>query len=181
VSLHTFAVYVEDRPGVLNRVASLFRRRGFNIHSLAVGHSEIAGVSRMTAVVQTDPGGAQRIQAHLYKLVSVLRVEDITHRPAVVRDLALVKVSADQQTRSSIVQLAHVFNARIVDVAPESVILEMSGSEAKIDGLLEVLRPYGVIEMVRTGRIAIARGSGTESVSLEPGDIDSEEGLSYSV
>jgi acetolactate synthase-1/3 small subunit len=181
VSLHTFAVYVEDRPGVLNRVASLFRRRGFNIHSLAVGHSEIPGVSRMTAVVQTDPGGAQRIQALLHKLVNVIRVEDITRRPAVVRDLALIKVTANHQTRSSIVQLAHVFNARIVDVAPESLVLEMSGSEAKIDGLLEVLQPYGVLEMARTGRIAIARGSGVQTAERLPSPIEAEEGVSYSV
>ena len=181
MTFHTFAVYVEDRPGVLNRVASLFRRRGFNIHSLAVGSSEVPGVSRMTAVVQTDPGGAQRIQAHLYKLVNVLRVEDITTRPAIVRDLALIKVTADQQTRSSIVQLAHVFNARIVDVAPESIVLEMSGSEAKIDGLLEVLRPYGVLEMVRTGRIAIARGSGAESIERPSAALEVDEGISYSV
>lgn len=181
MSLHTFAVYVEDRPGVLNRVASLFRRRGFNIHSLAVGHSEMPGVSRMTAVVQTDPGGAQRIQAHLYKLVNVLRVEDITTRPAVVRDLALIKVTADRHTRSCIVQLAQVFRARIVDVAPESLVLEMSGSEAKIDGLLDVLQPYGVLEMVRTGRIAIARGGGAEAPERFSTDLDAEEGLSYSV
>ena len=176
-----FAVYVEDRPGVLNRVASLFRRRGFNIHSLAVGHSEIPGVSRMTAVVQTDPSGAQRIQALLYKLVNVIRVEDITTRPAVVRDLALIKVTADQHSRSSIVQLAHVFSARIVDVAPASVVLEISGSEAKIDGLLDVLQPYGVLEMARTGRIAIARGSGTESLERSTPPLESEEGFSYSV
>ena len=90
--MHTFTVYVEDRPGVLNRVSSLFRRRNFNIISLAVGHSETPGVSRMTVVVQTDPGGAQRIQAHLYKLIHVISVEDITNRPAVIRDLALIKV-----------------------------------------------------------------------------------------
>jgi acetolactate synthase-1/3 small subunit len=96
MKMHIFTVYVEDRPGVLNRVASLFRRRNFNITSLAVGHSETPGVSRMTIVVQTDGGGAQRIAAHLYKLINVLRVEDITDRAAVVRDLALIKVSADR-------------------------------------------------------------------------------------
>jgi acetolactate synthase-1/3 small subunit len=135
----------------------------------------------MTAVVETDPGGAQRIQALLYKLVNVRRVEDITTRPAVVRDLALIKVTADQQTRSSIVQLAHVFSARIVDVAPESVVLEMSGSEAKIDGLLEVLRPYGVLEMARTGRIAVARGSGAEVPERSSAALETDEGVSYSV
>jgi acetolactate synthase I/III small subunit len=183
MTLHTFTVYVEDRAGVLNRVASLFRRRGYNIHSLAVGHSETPGVSRMTIVVPTDPGGAQRIEAHLYKLVHVVRVEDITERAAVVRDLALIKVSADGQNRPSIMQLAEVFGARIVDVAPESLVIEMVGSEAKIDGLLEVLRPYGVLEMVRTGRVAMARGVGSRgngrgaSASIP----DAESNVSYSV
>ena len=102
-------------------------------------------------------------------------------RPAVIRDLALIKVTADQQTRSSIVQLAHVFNARIVDVAPESLVLEMCGSEAKIDGLLDVLRPYGVLEMARTGRIAIARGSGADEHRASVSGARIEEGISYSV
>lgn len=182
MTLHTFTVYVEDRAGVLNRVASLFRRRGYNIHSLAVGHSETPGVSRMTIVVPTDAGGAQRIQAHLYKLVHVVRVEDITERAAVVRDLALIKVSADGQNRPSIMQLAEVFGARIVDVAPESLVIEMVGSEAKIDGLLEVLRPYGVLEMVRTGRVAMARGVGSRSNGPGPAAIpDAEANVSYSV
>ena len=183
MTLHTFTVYVEDRAGVLNRVASLFRRRGYNIHSLAVGHSETPGVSRMTIVVPTDPGGAQRIQAHLYKLVHVVRVEDITERAAVVRDLALIKVSADGQNRPSIMQLAEVFGARIVDVAPESLVIEMVGSEAKIDGLLEVLRPYGVLEMVRTGRVAMARGIGSRSNGRGPAAAipDAETNVSYSV
>lgn len=179
--MHTFAVYVEDLPGVLNRVASLFRRRGFNIHSLAVGHSEIPGVSRMTVVVQTDEGGARRIEAHLYKLVNVIRVENITSRPAVVRDLALIKVSADLTTRSAIVQLAQVFEARIVDLAPESLVLEMCGSEAKIDGLLDVLQPYGVLEMVRTGRIAMQRASGADAAVRVDANAPAEEGISYSV
>jgi len=181
--MHTFTVYVEDRPGVLNRVASLFRRRGFNIHSLAVGHSETPGVSRMTVVVQTDAGGAQRVQAHLYKLIHVVRVEDITDRPAVVRDLALIKVSADAQNRPSILQLAEVFGARVVDVAPASLVIEMAGSEAKIDGLLDVLRPHGVLEMVRTGRVAMARGVGSRTTGGGPSATvpDAEADVSYSV
>jgi acetolactate synthase-1/3 small subunit len=184
MTMHTFTVYVEDRPGVLNRVASLFRRRNFNIISLAVGHSETPGVSRMTVVVQTDAGGAQRIEAHLYKLIHVIRVEDITNRPAVIRDLALIKVSADREHRPSLMQLAEVFGARVVDVAPESIVIEMAGSEAKIDGLLDVLRPYGVLEMVRTGRVAMARGIGN---SAAPGGgpaaalPETETGVSYSV
>jgi acetolactate synthase I/III small subunit len=184
MTMHTFTVYVEDRPGVLNRVASLFRRRGFNITSLAVGHSETPGVSRMTIVVQTDGGGAQRIEAHLYKLIHVIRVEDITERPAVIRDLALIKVSADREHRPSLMQLAEVFGARVVDVSPQSIVIEMAGSEAKIDGLLDVLRPYGVLEMVRTGRVAMSRGVGNR----RPGAAgpaaaipDAETGVSYSV
>lgn len=182
--MHTFTVYVEDRPGVLNRVSSLFRRRNFNIISLAVGHSETPGVSRMTVVVQTDPGGAQRIKAHLYKLIHVISVEDITDRPAVFRDLALIKVAAERENRPEILQLAEVFGARVVDVAPGSVVLEMAGSEAKIDGLLDVLRPYGVLEMVRTGRVAMARGqgSGTARTGTGPAAAMAEaEGVSYSV
>ena len=180
--MHTFAIYVEDRPGVLNRIASLFRRRGFNIHSLAVGHSETPGVSRMTTVVRTDEGGALRIQAHLYKLVHVLRVEDITHRSSLVRDLALIKVCADHATRSSLMQLAQVFSARVVDVAADSLVLEMTASPSRIDALLEVLRPYGVMEMARTGRIAMTRGAAadlTESGSAFEREV--EAGVSYSV
>lgn len=183
ISMHTFAIYVEDRPGVLNRVASLFRRRGFNIHSLSVGHSETAGVSRMTTVVETDSGGALRIRAHLYKLVHVLRVEDITHRASIVRDLALIKVRADHANRSSLMQLAQVFDARVVDVASDSLVLEVTASASRIDALLEVLQPYGVLEMARTGRIAMTRGAGAElaSSSGPAFEREAEAGISYSV
>jgi acetolactate synthase I/III small subunit len=181
--MHTFVVYVEDRPGVLNRVASLFRRRGYNIHSLTVGETESPGISRMTVTVESDPAGARRIEAHLYKLVNVVRVEDITDRPSVVRDLVLIKVCADRQTRSQIMELVHVFRARVVDVAPGSMVIEMTGTEDKIDGLLDVLRPYSVIEMVRTGRVAITRGVGSEGPIVAPvtepsGQLDD---VSYSV
>ena len=182
MTLHTFAIYVEDCPGVLNRVASLFRRRGFNIHSLAVGHSETPGVSRMTAVVQTDPGGARRVRAHLHKLVHVVRVDDITDRSSVVRDLALIKVTADHASRSSLMQLAQVFGARVVDVASDSLVLEMTASASRIDALLEVLRPYGVIEMARTGRIAMTRGADSEPGVTGPAlDRDADANVSYSV
>ena len=160
--LHTFAVYVEDQPGVLNRVSSLFRRRGFNIHSLSVGSSETAGVSRMTVVVPTDAGGAARIKAHLEKLVPVVRVDDLSERAAVVRDLALIKVRASHENRAAVMQLVQVFDGRVVDVAPACLVVEICASEAKVDGLVEVLRPYGVLEMVRTGRVAIDRGSPAE-------------------
>jgi acetolactate synthase-1/3 small subunit len=157
--LQIFTVHVEDLPGVLNRVASLFRRRAFNITSLTVGPTDREGVSRMTIVVDTDEGGAERLTANLYKLVSVLRVENITRVPAVCRDLAMIKVAAPPERRTELIHLVHVFRARIVDVAPESLVIEITGTEDKVDSLLEVLRPYGVLEMARTGRVAMARGS----------------------
>jgi acetolactate synthase-1/3 small subunit len=156
---HTFVAYVEDKPGVLNRVASLMRRRAFNIESLTVGHTDQSGVSRMTVVVDTDDLGARRLEANLYKLVNVLRVESVTDVPAVVRDLALIKVQADAGTRPQVMQLVDVFRARVVDVANESLVIEITGTEDKIDGLTEVLRPFGIIEMVRTGIVAMRRGS----------------------
>lgn len=157
--VHTFTVYVDNKPGVLNRVASLFRRRAFNIESLTVGHTETPGLSRMTVVVDTDEYGARRLEANLYKLVPVRRVDDITTAPAISRDLALIKVAATGEARTHVMQLVDVYRARIVDVSPESLVIETTGTEDKIDSLLEVLRPYGVIEMVRTGRVAMARGT----------------------
>jgi acetolactate synthase-1/3 small subunit len=156
---HTFVAYVEDKPGVLNRVASLFRRRAFNIESLTVGHTDQHGVSRMTIVVDTDEFGARRAEANLYKLVNVLRVEDVTTQASVVRDLALIKVNADGNTRTHVMQLADVFRARVVDVANETLILEITGTVDKIDSLVEVLRPFGIVEMVRTGIVAMRRGA----------------------
>jgi acetolactate synthase-1/3 small subunit len=181
VKLHTFAVYVEDQPGVLNRVSSLFRRRGFNIHSLSVGTTESPGISRMTVVVNTDDGGAARVRAHLDKLVPVVRVEDLSERPAVVRDLALIKVGASHDSRAAVMQLAEVFDGRVVDVAPTSLVVEICASEAKVDGLLEVLRPYGVLEMVRTGRVAMDRGSAIEAPRPVAVDAEVAHGVSFSV
>jgi len=157
--VHTFVVYVDNKPGVLNRVASLFRRRAFNIESLTVGRTEEAGVSRMTVVVDTDAYGARRLEANLYKLVPVKRVDDISAAPSIVRDLALIKVAATGEARMHVMQLVDVYRARVVDVSPDSLIVETTGTEDKIDSLLEVLRPFGVKEMVRTGRIAMARGT----------------------
>ena len=156
---HTFVVYVEDKPGVLNRVASLFRRRGFNIESLTVGHTEQEGVSRMTIVMNANDVVAQRVEANLYKLVNVLRVENVTYMPSVMRDLALIKVQADSEVRAQVLQICDVFRARAVDVTPEALIVEITGTEEKIEGLCEVLRPFGILEMVRTGRVAMTRGS----------------------
>jgi acetolactate synthase-1/3 small subunit len=159
--LHTFAVYVDNKPGVLNRVASLVRRRAFNIESLTVGHTETAGVSRMTVVVDTDEYGARRLEAHLHKVIPVRRVDNITSAPSIARDLALIKVAATGDARTHVMQLVDVYRARIIDVSPESLVIETTGTEDKIDSLLEVLRPYGVMEMVRTGRVAMSRGIGT--------------------
>ena len=159
--IHTFAVYVDNKPGVLNRVASLFRRRAFNIESLTVGRTEQAGISRMTVVVDTDEYGARRLEANLYKLVPVRRVENITQRPTIARDLALIKVSAAGDVRAQVMQLVEVYRARVIDVSADSLVIEATGTEDKIDSLLEVVRPYGVVEMVRTGLVAMARGTGT--------------------
>ena len=141
--LNTFVVYVENKPGVLTRVASLFRRRAFNIDSLTVGRTEKPEVSRMTITVDADHDQAKRIEANLYKLVNVLLVENITNQPAIVRDLAMIKVAATHEARSHVLELASVFRARVVDVAPESLTIEITGAEDKIDGLLEVLRLHG--------------------------------------
>lgn len=178
---HTLVVYVEDRPGVLNRVASLFRRRAFNIESLTVGHTETPGVSRMTIVVDTDALGAKRLEANIYKLVNVRRVENITAVPAILRDLAMIKVTATAESRTHIMQLVDVFRARVVDVAPDSLVIEITGTEDKIDGLLEVLRPYGVLEMVRTGWVAMARGTKGTAQTSPTGTSTDDDGVSYSV
>jgi acetolactate synthase-1/3 small subunit len=181
--MNTFVVLVENVPGVLTRVSSLVRRRGFNIESLTVGHTENADVSRMTIVIDTDDLGARRVEANLYKLLNVLRVDNLTGRSQVVRDLALIKVSATPQTRAEVLQLTEVFRARVVDVSSESVMIEATGPEEKIDSLVDVLRPYGIIEMARTGRVAMARGSKqAETRTFE--DVEHEQhdaAVSYSV
>ena len=184
---HTFVAYVEDKPGVLNRVASLFRRRGVNIESLAVGHTDQEGVSRMTIVVETDEFGARRLEANLYKLVNVLRVEDVSNEPTVVRDLALIKVAADGATRAQVMQLCDVFRARVVDVGNESLIIEITGTEDKLDSLAEVLRPFGIIEMVRTGIVAMLRGAASvnpnppQIAAQVPNEPALDDAVSYSV
>ena len=157
--MQTLVAYVENKPGVLNRVASLVRRLAFNIDSLTVGPTDNPEIARMTIVVHTDKQGAHRVEASLEKLVDVLLAENISGRAAVVRDLALIKVAADQQSRPHLMELIKVFRARVVDVSPESLILEVSGTVDKIDGLLEVLRPFGVLEIARTGSVAMTRGS----------------------
>ncbi len=174
--MHTFAVYVDNKPGVLNRVASLFRRRGFNIESLTVGHTETEGLSRMTIVVDTDDRGARLVEANLYKLIPVRRVDNITRRPSISRDLAMIKVAAVADGRTQVMQLADVYRARIVDVSPEALVIEATGTEEKIDSLVEMLRPYKIVEMVRTGRVVMARGSAmaVETTSRQERDRSTE-------
>jgi acetolactate synthase-1/3 small subunit len=156
----TLVALVEDKPGVLTRVASLFRRRNYNIESLTVGHTEKPGVSRMTIVVDSTRTNVEKVAQNLYKLVNVIRVEDVTEQPNVLRDLALIKVQAEGgSVRSEIMQLVDTFRARVVDVTLDTLMVEVTGTEDKIDGLVDVLRPYGIVEMVRTGRVAMARGS----------------------
>ena len=157
--MQTIVAYVENKPGVLNRVASLTRRLAINIDSLTVGPTDNEEIARMTICAHTDEKGAHRLEASLEKLVDVLLAENITDRPMLERDLALIKVAADQQNRPHLMELIKVFRGRVVDVAPESLIVEVSGTVDKIDGLLEVLRPFGVLEMARTGRIAMTRGN----------------------
>jgi len=149
---------VEDKPGVLNRVSSLFRRRAFNIESLAVGHTETPGVSRMTIVVDSDRTDVQKVAQNLLKLVNVIQVEDVTEHPAVVRDLALIKVRANGGSRSEVMQIVETFRSRVVDVGLDTLMVEVTGTEEKVEGLVEVLRPFGILEMVRTGRVAMVRG-----------------------
>jgi acetolactate synthase-1/3 small subunit len=151
--------YVEDRPGVLNRVASLFRRRGYNIVSLNVGRTHETEVSRMTFVVDADDDTAHRIEANLYKLVNVLSVEDISKAPTVTRDLALIKVQVGPERRAEVLQLAEVFRARAVDVGADNLIVEITGTQDKIDGLVAILQPFGITEMVQTGTVAMTRGA----------------------
>jgi acetolactate synthase-1/3 small subunit len=149
---------MDDRPGVLTRVASLFRRRGFNIESLAVGHSETESISRMTFVVSGDDRMVDQAIKQLEKQVDVTRVEDMTDKPAVVRELALVRVRTNAQTRAEVMQVVDIYRAQIVDVALDSLVIQVVGAEDRVDSLVELLSAFGIVEMARTGRVAMARG-----------------------
>ena len=166
----TFIAYVEDLPGVLNRITSLLRRRNYNIVSLTVGRTEREGTSRMTIVVEADEDAARRIEANLYKLVNVLWVEDTSRAPTVVRELALVKVRAAPAARVEVMRLCDVFRARVVDVGPEALVAEITGNAEKIDGLVDVLRPFGIVEMVRTGAVAMVRSAEESEGARRAGD-----------
>jgi acetolactate synthase-1/3 small subunit len=164
--LHTFVAYVEDRPGVLTRVASLFRRLNINISSLTVGRSERAAFSRMTIVCVASAEAGHRIRASLYKLENVVDVDDIAQAPSVTRELALIKVAATPQNRSQIFELVEVFRARIVDLTSESLTIEMTGVESKIEGLLQVLNESDgrILEICRSGKMTMRRGHHTSRV-----------------
>jgi len=161
VRRHTLVVLVEDRPGVMNRVMSLFRQRGFNVDSIAVGHSEQPGLSRMTLVVQGDDRTIEQVTKQLYKLLEVIKVTDVTGESLIQRELALVKVAATERTRGDIMRLvSEVYRARIVDAAPDTLVIEVTGPSEKIDSLITLVRPYGIKEIARTGCVALERGSG---------------------
>jgi len=168
-NLRTFVAYVEDKPGVLNRVASLFRRRGYNIVSLNVGRTHEVGISRMTFVVEGDEVISHLIGANLYKLVNVLSVEDISQQPSVSRDLALIKVGVGPDRRAEVLQLIEVFRARVVDIGPDALVAEITGSQDKIEGLTAVLAPFGILEMVQTGTVAMTRGVGGAATRIAHG------------
>src|ERR1035437_8009457 len=164
--LHTFVAYVEDRPGVLTRVASLFRRLNINISSLTVGRSERVGLSRMTIACDASADSGPRARASLFKLENVLDVDDIGQVPSVTRELALIKVAATPQNRANIFDLVEVFRARIVDLTSESLMIEMTGVESKIEGLIEVLREDEgrILEICRSGKMTMRRGHHISSV-----------------
>jgi len=170
---HTLVALVEDKPGVLNRIASLFRRRGFNIESIAVGHSELPNLSRMTIVVNGSANMLEQVRKQLGKVIDVVKVTDVTGDNITVRELALIKVKATSATRSEIIEIVDIFRANIVDVASDSLTIEITGDEEKVDSLLNLLRGFGIREIARTGRIAMLRGSTSQ---LQAGEKTSKAG-----
>lgn len=167
IERHTMIAWVEDKPGVLNRVSGLFGRRSYNIESLTVGHTETPGVSRMTFVVRGTYRDIQQVRMQLYKLINVLDVQDLTDVPHVHYDMALIKVSAVNGTRAEIMRLVDIFRADIVDVDLTSVTVRLAAKEERINALLRLLKQFGIKEMVRTGRLAMVRGSADEPSAEE--------------
>ncbi|MHB9032750.1 MAG: acetolactate synthase small subunit [Anaerolineae bacterium] len=164
-SRRTLVGLMEDKPGVLSHVSNLFRRRNYNIESLSVGHSETPGISRMTVVVNGDDAVVEQVIKQLYKLVNILKVSDIDDNASVTRELALIKVYAPAAVRAEVKQLVDIFRAIIIDVALESLTVEITGTEDKVDSLIAMLRPYGIKELARTGRVSMVRGSSTTGVT----------------
>ncbi len=162
---HTLIALMENKPGVLNRVSSLFRRRNYNIESLSVGHSETPGISRMTIVVGGDERIVEQVVKQLNKLINVTEVVDVSHQPTVVRELALIKVNAGPGTRSEIIELANIFRARVIDVGTASLTVEITGPESRVNSLIGLLQPYGIKELARTGRVAMVRSGNGEATA----------------
>lgn len=156
---HTLSVTVQNQPGVLSRVAGLFSRRGYNIESIAVGTTENPELSRMIIVVDGKTCNVESIIKNLHKLIEVLKVQDLTEESMIDRELALVKVKADATSRSEILQIVQIFRANVVDVSEHSVVIELTGDEGKVDAMLNLLEPFGIKELVRTGVVAMARGN----------------------
>ena len=158
MSRHTLSVLVEDQPGVLARIASLFSRRGFNIESLAVGPTEHEGMSRMTIAVSVDDLPLEQVTKQLNKLVNVLKIVELDPATSVQRELLMVKVRADAESRSQVLETVQLFRAKVVDVSPDSVVIEATGNTEKLDALLRVLEPFGIKELVQSGMVAMGRG-----------------------
>ena len=171
-SRNTIVAHVEDRPGVLARVASLFRRRGFNIESLTVGHCEEPGLSRMTIVVDGDDRMVDQLCRQLFKLIDVISIHDITYTPMVDRELAMIKVAASNFNRREVLDVVEMFRADVVDVHNDSLIVQVLGDEGKVNAAVQMFEPFGILEMVRTGRVAMRRGSET---SKPPAVSDSQQ------
>jgi acetolactate synthase-1/3 small subunit len=167
--LHTIVALVQNRPGVLNKIASKWRQRAFNIESLTVGHSEVPGLSRMTFTVDGAAHDIEQVTKQLYKVIEVVKLTDVTDEQTVARELALIKVATTKENRSSVIEIVDVFRAKIVDVAPDSLVIETTGTEDKIDALVGMLTPFGLKELVRTGRVAMTRGGGA-TVTAAPTD-----------
>ena len=159
IQAHTIIAWLEDKPSVLNRVTGLFSRRNFNIESLNVGHSETPGISRMTFVSRGTERDLQQVTTQLDKLINVVHIADVTHEPAVVREMALINVTATGQTRGEIMQLVDIYRASVVDVDMTSLIIQIVAPEDRVNSLIKLLEGFGIEEMVRTGRVAMVRGS----------------------
>lgn len=159
MSRHTLSVLVEDKPGVLARVASLFSRRGFNIESLAVGPTEVPEISRMTIVVNVETLPLEQVTKQLNKLINVLKIVELEPEQSVAREFMLVKVKADAETRSQVLEVVGLFKAKVVDVAPEAITVEVTGNAEKLQTFLRMLEPFGIRELVKSGMVAVGRGS----------------------
>ncbi|MDA0245270.1 MAG: acetolactate synthase small subunit [Chloroflexi bacterium] len=154
---HTIIAWMQDKPGVLNRVAGLFRRRNFNIESLAVGHSETPGISRMTFVANGTVRDMRQVTTQLDKLINVTGIEDVTDKPSLIRELVLIKVKANSQNRHEVIQIAELHGAKIADIAIESLVVQIVGRPDKVNSLIKLMQYFGIIEMVRTGAVAMVR------------------------